>query len=65
MRKYRREKKRNYIAIRGKDIVMNKKTYEELTMEILLLESEVWFATTVPSPDYREEGETEGDFGWN
>lgn len=46
---------------------MDRKFYEEPTILILRLDSEVWFETTTPSMEWGEEGETggDGDDGWN
>lgn len=39
---------------------MDRKFYEEPTINILRLDSEVWFDRTTPSMDYDEEGESDG-----
>lgn len=42
---------------------MDRKFYEEPTIEILRLENEVWFEQTTPSMEWGNEGETGGGGG--
>ncbi len=45
---------------------MDRKFYEQPTIQILRLDSEVWFVLDTPSVDTDQEGGTggDGDLGW-